>query len=69
MTQIKPCPCCGGKPKLDSYPGSEWVGDLTYHCIRCSECYLRTCDYKSPKKAAEAWNRRVSDDGQNPLRP
>lgn len=47
---------------LDSYPGSEWVGDLTYHCIRCSECYLRTCDYKSPKKADEAWNRRANND-------
>lgn len=20
MEQLKPCPCCGGKAKLDSYP-------------------------------------------------
>lgn len=58
---LKPCPCCGGKADLDSYPGSEWTGSGTYHCIRCSVCYLRTCDYSSAKRAVETWNRRAND--------
>lgn len=59
--ELRPCPCCGGNADLDSYPGSEWTVSGTYHCVRCSVCYLRTCDYSSAKRAVETWNRRVSD--------
>ena len=59
---LKPCPCCGGTPNVDSYPGSDWVGDLTYHCVRCTVCFLRTRDYKSPQMAADAWNRRTNEE-------
>lgn len=61
MEQLKPCPCCGGKSKLDSYPGSEWAQGGTYHCVRCDSCHLRTCDFKSAKKAIDAWNTRIDD--------
>lgn len=60
-TDLKPCPCCGGKADLDSYPGSEWTGSGTYHCVRCSVCYVRTCDFSSANRAVETWNRRTND--------
>lgn len=65
MTQIKPCPCCRGEAKLDSYPGSAFTGSGTYHCVRCTKCYLRTCDHSSAKKAIDTWNRRVGDEAHN----
>lgn len=59
---MKPCPCCGGEAKLDSYPGSEFTGSGTYHCVRCSVCYIRTCDFSSANRAVETWNRRMNDE-------
>ena len=61
MAELKPGPFCGGVANLDSYPGEAWEGDGTWHCVRCKTCYIRTCDYKSARKAVEAWNRRAGD--------
>jgi Lar family restriction alleviation protein len=60
MDKLKPCPFCGGKPKINR------VGDQKEFVVYiCSECY------KTPVHSDEAritergarkiWNRRVND--------
>lgn len=60
--ELKPCPCCGGKAKSyydDPYDGYQ--GNLGRYFIGCTECNLRTSDFSSLKKAAEAWNERAEE--------
>lgn len=75
MTELKPCPFCGGEaemyPEVDRIMGKFWY-------IRCKKCYSRVSGiYESGKelepqeehaaitraweKAIEAWNGRASD--------
>ena len=75
MTDLKPCPFCGGEaeiyPEVDRIMGKFWY-------IRCKKCYCRgTGIYESGrklepqeehaaitgawKKAIEAWNRRAGE--------
>ena len=62
------CPFCGNPAMLnfsangnrrfyDEY-GQLQHTELTY-VVECSYCLARTGDYKQPKDAIEAWNRRV----------
>jgi len=50
--ELKQCPFCGEKAKLQSHPFEFWV--------KCSECGASTMKYfKSRETAAEAWNKRA----------
>jgi Lar family restriction alleviation protein len=52
MTELKPCPFCGGKAETYDYYFNEWyIG-----CVECS-CDLGVFDTK--EEAIEAWNKRV----------
>lgn len=53
MTEIKPCPFCGGQGELQ--------GKRTFY-VECKVCDVRTDKYARPKFAIEAWNRRVNDE-------
>lgn len=74
--KLKPCPYCGGeaefRSQFDQVLGRMWF-------IRCNSCHARSdlfAEYnnrnifneiavveKTWQDAAEAWNRRTSDDG------
>lgn len=53
MTELKPCPFCGGKAELVSSIES-WV--------RCKDCGAMTKMKACDAGAIEEWNRRVNDD-------
>lgn len=53
---VKPCPCCGGMAEVYEFTTVSWAGSK-YH-VECTDCYLRTDDYRSRLKAIEIWNRR-----------
>lgn len=63
MSELKPCPFCGGEAKH--------FGGAGYHCIRCTSCGITNerlvigsgyyQAYDSYTEAAEAWNRRATD--------
>ena len=58
MDELKPCPFCGGKAKLD------WYTLPKYECVICCNiCSLRFGRYlgRDEKQAIEAWNRRHDD--------
>ena len=62
MSDLKPCPFCGGKARrvyepevIEEYTGKKWA--YTVSCERCAAstglCYTR-------EQADEAWNRRAT---------
>lgn len=72
MNELKPCPFCGGEPKLMVCDGSgsyyanigtaAFFGrEMTYKLIRCQKCGIRTKAYLTEKGLFKAWNRRAGN--------
>lgn len=61
MSDLKPCPCCGGKARLVKKEGfGPAGGKFSRGYVRCDKCEITT-PTKSPwEKAVTAWNRRVA---------
>lgn len=55
MTDLKPCPFCGGEARIHF---SVW-GDSYY--AKCCKCLAETKVHQTEAEAIEAWNRRASD--------
>lgn len=61
MTEIRPCPFCGGKGKI-IHTIKELGGTSTITCEMCgakTEDYIISFKYSSDEKAIKAWNRRT----------
>lgn len=54
MSELKPCPFCGGKAQIN-YAGADML-------ILCSKCLVRTESYHTKAETVEAWNRRAGND-------
>lgn len=55
MTDLKPCPFCGGKAEVQNWCDHWWV--------RCYDCLIsrtnRGFHHQSKEEAIADWNRRV----------
>lgn len=54
MSELKPCPFCGGEGNLKVY------GTYTYCWVACA-CGVSTCGSNDPAEAIAQWNMRCSD--------
>ena len=59
MSELKPCPFCGGEAKIGRF--------MALHTVGCKECLaMMVSEFLdktwSKEKAVEAWNRRVEDE-------
>ena len=65
MSELKPCPFCGGKAELYESEAYNLKTETKEKNIRwfvmCEQCTALTCGALK-KKAIEAWNRRANDD-------
>ena len=59
MTELKPCPFCGGEVRLDI--AYSYFRDTVIYCDGCDMVYtLDDCD-ATKEQIAEAWNMRASE--------
>lgn len=63
MTELKPCPFCGGKPKLNKrwYCTDENGADVHLYGVFCTGCYVMFLENNTEEDAIRLWNRRVSE--------
>ena len=67
MTNLKPCPFCGGeaamKTRYIGY-GSIGLGEHDEYRVVCKECRSSSDEYRSIAEAAAAWNRRAEPENE-----
>jgi Lar family restriction alleviation protein len=64
MTDLKPCPFCGGKAREYRYQYGENGKLITRCCIECSECKAKLPTRYCSTNYSESvmnWNRRAND--------
>ena len=54
MTELKPCPFCGGETKIRTYSGMG----RTMFFVQCNDCAAESSCYDTKEEAVAAWNRR-----------
>lgn len=67
MSELKPCPFCGGEAESKICMSQQTLFSMSKKCIyiMCKECEARTAGYKesvhysAEEKAIETWNRRT----------
>lgn len=75
MTELKPCPFCGGNAEVYEYESEQTIYDAdtlgfvdteycTKHGVGCPECGCIIAEKTSKQKAIDAWNRRYDNDRQ-----
>lgn len=55
MTDLKPCPCCGGAASL--VKSKQFVEPRYY--VSCDECLMKTDMAFEPMTAIDTWNNRI----------
>ena len=60
MSELKPCPFCGGKAKLRHYTSGTFKKTTVVY-VECCVCRIRTPVEFEPECVEEAWNRRAED--------
>ena len=67
MSELKPCPFCGGRAIIRQIPEDFLPYDKFAPCCdnhKCVAFYIGYCDegiYDTKTKAVEAWNRRANN--------
>lgn len=63
MTELKPCPFCGGKAFVYKQYSSIWRLDPTDFTVLCKNCKAGVRHYfPTEAEAKKAWNRRATDE-------
>lgn len=65
MSELKPCPFCGGEATIEEIPGNPDSNDAYCWTAGCKECNIGWYE-ETKTKAIEKWNRRAEPEN-NPL--
>ena len=60
MTELKPCPFCGGNAEFIENMEMWGTEPHKMYMVRCSNCYVKTQYRDNIDKATKVWNRRVN---------
>lgn len=59
MTELKPCPFCGGRPIILNAPWAKYRGDYMKQ-VHCKSTHCVTLGlFRDEEEAIEAWNTRA----------
>ena len=58
MTELKPCPFCGGEAEIEEIYYTFW--HLKTYYVRCTRCGCRTME-DNKEYAIQDWNRRINN--------
>ena len=64
MTELKPCPFCGGEAFVSECLYSCEPGRITTKVVECNGCHTTTFEYDTKEEAIEAWNNRTESEEQ-----
>ena len=59
MSELKPCPFCGGEAKIRDFSTPDLDPEIDVFCTNCGG---QTFVYETVGEAIEAWNRRVENE-------
>lgn len=61
MTELKPCPFCGGNANLIKNKDFDmrFYCVIPYYFVMCSQCRAQSNKLETDKEAIEAWNKRA----------
>lgn len=63
MSELKPCPFCGGHEYHKAYPDRYHLPEICeYHTVACTNCGATCGAFPNKEEAIEAWNRRNNED-------
>lgn len=61
MNELKPCPFCGSKAKL------EWISPISEYVVECRQCGMGSSPevaYKNKEELVRLWNHRPAPENQ-----
>lgn len=63
MTELKPCPFCGGDAHVRTTDLMDGYGCFAMSAafVQCADCGVRTIEYRDERFAIEDWNRRAGE--------
>lgn len=61
MSELKPCPFCGGEAKDASHESCDCCGKPFNGTVTCLNCEGEVSHYDTAEAAAAAWNRRADN--------
>ena len=64
MTDLKPCPFCGGKVEIDMLDSENSRNVKIYSAVHCPECHEWFFKGLSRGKIIERWNRRAQPENK-----
>lgn len=59
MSELLPCPFCGGEAYIIGYTGTRECRRINYYTVRCRKCMCETWENDTEAEAIEAWNTRA----------
>lgn len=59
MSEIKPCPFCGGAAMNLSHSSCDCCGKKYTGIVGCTHCNAEVSHYDTDEQAIEAWNKRA----------
>ena len=60
MSDLKPCPFCGGEAEV-MHTGGIGCSNDTFSIVECVRCWAKTAFCDTEAEAVKAWNTRAND--------
>jgi hypothetical protein len=62
--KLLPCPFCGSKAEIASYPSCDCCGKTWNACVECTKCSAEVSHFDTDAEAVHAWNTRALNEGE-----